>query len=128
MSRPMGGPTLALTLATVALSACAQVVLKYAMSAPALQQAMRAGGVSAVSAVAAAPFVWVGLCMYALSSVLWLGVLARVDVGQAYPFVGLGILLTMLFGTVFLGEGLSIGRVAGTALVVAGVVLVARGP
>jgi multidrug transporter EmrE-like cation transporter len=127
MRAAVSGPTLALTLLTVVLSACAQVVLKVAMSAPAVQQAMRAGGMSAVTTVTAAPFVWLGLCIYALSTVLWLAVLARVDVGQAYPFVGLGVVLTLLCGAVFLGEGVSLGRVAGTALVVAGVILVARG-
>jgi multidrug transporter EmrE-like cation transporter len=66
------------------------------------------------------------LLIYFLSAGVWLFVLARVDVSLAYPFVGLGFILTMLLGWGMRGEILSVHRVAGTALIVAGVVLLAR--
>lgn len=116
-----------LILASVTLSASAQIALKHGMSAPAVQRALAVGAQQAVSAVVGGPFVWLGLALYGLGAVLWLGVLARVDVGQAYPFVGLGFLLTMMFGVLFLGEILSTPRLLGTLLVVVGVIFVARG-
>ncbi|HTP72597.1 MAG TPA: EamA family transporter, partial [Burkholderiaceae bacterium] len=93
--------------------------------APAVQQALRVGLVSSVLAAARSPIVWLGLLTYGLGAVLWLGVLAQMDVGQAYPFVGIGFLLTMVFGIAFLGEAVSPARIAGTALVVVGIALVA---
>jgi multidrug transporter EmrE-like cation transporter len=66
------------------------------------------------------------LLIYFLSAGVWLFVLARVDVSLAYPFVGLGFILTMLLGWLIRGEILSVNRVAGTALIVMGVVLLAR--
>ena len=121
----MRGSVFALVLLAVVMSACAQVVLKHAMAAPAVQQALRVGLVSSVLAAARSPIVWLGLLTYGLGAVLWLGVLAQMDVGQAYPLVGIGFLLTMVFGIVFLGEAVSPARIAGTALVVVGIALVA---
>jgi len=122
----MAWPVLALILASVTISAVAQVALKHGMSSSAVQEAVAAGGIRVANSVARNLFIWFGLALYGLGAVLWLGVLAKVDVGQAYPFVGLGFLLTMTFGIVFLGEGLNVTRLIGTGLVVAGVILVAR--
>jgi multidrug transporter EmrE-like cation transporter len=54
-------------------------------------------------------------------------VLARTELSQAYPFVGLGIVLTSLFGYLLFNDTLSPTRLMGTAVVMAGVILVARG-
>ncbi|EGL53322.1 hypothetical protein MAMP_00820 [Methylophaga aminisulfidivorans MP] len=58
--------------------------------------------------------------------VFWLYVLTRVDVSRAYPFVGLGFIGTMLFAHFFLQEPITIQKLAGTLLIVSGVVLLAR--
>ena len=117
---------LGLILLSVTLSAVAQIVLKHGMTAAATRDAMAVGGVHAVTAIVTNLYVIGGLALYGLGMVFWLGVLSRVDVSQAYPFVGLGFLLTMAFGVLLLGEPFSIGRAAGTLLVLAGVLLVAR--
>jgi multidrug transporter EmrE-like cation transporter len=59
--------------------------------------------------------------------VVWLFVLARVDVSVAYAFVALGFFLTMTLGVLLLGEALTLAKVAGILLVVFGVWLVAAG-
>lgn len=72
---------------------------------------------------------WVvsGLLLYMLGAVVWLLVLARVELSFAYPFVGIGFIVTMAFGWWFLGDALGVQRVVGTLLIATGVVLVARG-
>ncbi len=77
--------------------------------------------------VASNLYMWPGLMLYALGAVLWLGVLARIDVSIAYPFVGLGFILAALCGVFLLGEAFSVIRFVGTCLVVLGLVLVPRG-
>ena len=72
--------------------------------------------------VATSLYVWLGPILFALGAVLWLGVLAKVDVIIAYPFVGLGVILTALFGFFLLGEAFSVIRFVGTCLVVLGIV------
>lgn len=122
----MNLPILWLILLSVSLSAFAQIALKHGMSATATRDALSVGGVQAITAVLGNVFVLLGLALYGLGMVFWLGVLARIDVSQAYPFVGLGFLLTMALGVLLLGEVLSIQRSVGTLLVLAGVLLVAR--
>ena len=122
----MNLPILGLILSSVSLSAFAQIALKHGMSATATRDAMSAGGLQAIAVILSNTFVLLGLVLYGLSMVFWLGVLSRIDVSQAYPFVGLGFLLTMAFGVLLLGEAFSIQRSVGTLLVLAGVLLVAR--
>lgn len=118
--------TILLIVVSVLMSAVAQIVLKAGMSAPTVTSAL--AGESRVMALVTAltnPIVLAGLTIYFLSAVVWLLVLARVDVSFAYPFVGLGFVVTMLLGWLVHGEILTLGRVAGTLLIGLGVVLIA---
>ena len=116
---------LMLTIISVCLSAGAQVALKHGMTHPATQEALASGTVGAVRAVASQPFVLLGLAMYGVGAMVWLLVLARVEVSRAYPFVGLGFLLVMALGASMLGESIGTARWVGTVLVAAGVLCVA---
>ena len=116
-----------LILASVTLSAVAQLVLKLGMATPFIQAELAApSGARTVFAILSSWRVLLGLFIYFSSAVIWLLVLGKVDVSLAYPFVGLGFILTALFGWLIRGEDLSLGRTAGTALIFLGVVLVAR--
>ena len=118
---------LTLIFISVTISAVAQVTLKQGMSSPAVQQGLTGGWLEIAIAVASNLYVWLGLILYALGAVLWLGVLAKIDVSIAYPFVGLGFILTALFGVFLLGEAFSVIRFVGTCLVVLGIILVTQG-
>jgi len=117
---------LGLILISVAMSAVAQIALKHGMSSPVVQASLNSGIERVAPLIATNPFIWAGLALYGAGALLWLGVLAQIDVSQAYPFVGLGFLLTMVLGIILLGESVSAMRLIGTLLVVAGVVLVSR--
>lgn len=117
-----------LIIASVSLSALAQVSLKYGMSTPAVQRALAGPSrrLDMVLAVAGSGGVLLGLALYVASMALWLLVLARLDVSLAYPFVGLGFLLTAVFGFLFFQEPVGGLRLTGTLMVAAGILLVAR--
>jgi len=104
----------------VCLSAAAQLAMKWGM-APSAQ----AGVGSAYWQALTSPWVWLGLGLYGVSAVAWLWVLSRLDVGLAYPLVSLGFVITLLAGVFWLGEPWSWPRVAGAALIVLGVLLMA---
>lgn len=72
------------------------------------------------------PMVIVGLGLYGVGACLWLFVLGRAPLSLAYPFVGLGFIMTTLAGALYLNEGVSAGRIAGTLLIAVGCVVVAR--
>ena len=118
--------TLGLIISSVCLSAIAQVVLKAGMSGSAVVSAFARDTPADVAlAIMAEPLVWLGLTLYAVGAVVWLFVLAKVNVSLAYPFVGLGFLMTMVFAIAFLGEAITPVRAVGTCLVAGGVLLVA---
>ena len=116
-----------LIIFSVSLSAIAQIALKTGMSSPRIQSAIQnAPGIDLVWDIATNWFVIFGLALYFFGALVWLLVLARVDVTMAYPFVGLGFILTMILGAWFLSEPVSAIRIVGTLLVVAGVALISR--
>jgi drug/metabolite transporter (DMT)-like permease len=124
----MTGMMLLLILASVGLGAVAQVLMKLGMTAAPMREALATGAAApVVLAVLTSPGVIGGLFLYGIATVLWLGVLSRMELSQAFPFVGLSFVLAAVLGYFVFAEAVSATRVAGIALIVAGVVLVGRG-
>lgn len=109
-------------LLSVGLSAVAQVVMKAGVGAAAVTPA--AGIATTYLALLTSPRVLLGLVCYGVSALVWLRVLAMLDVSQAYPFVALGFVLTMALGFLWLGETPHPTRLLGAAFILAGVWLV----
>lgn len=121
----MNPTQLLLILASVGLSALAQVLLKAGTAASRDAATAAAGTVfSSYQAMLSSPMTLAGLAAYAASALLWLRVLTAVPLSQAYPFVALGFVLTTAAGIVIFGEPVVATRVAGTVLILAGVLLV----
>ena len=72
------------------------------------------------------PFVWLGLLLYGVGTLVWLFVLAKVPLSVAYPFVGAGFILTALLGVFVLQETMNLSRGLGILLIIVGCILVAR--
>ncbi|MDB6158198.1 MAG: hypothetical protein JWO04_1904 [Gammaproteobacteria bacterium] len=72
------------------------------------------------------PSLWFALSAYGLSVVVWLVGLSRVPVSQAYPMLSMGYVINIGLAWWLLGEVPNAQRVIGIAVIVVGVVLVAR--
>ncbi len=118
--------TYCLILFSVAASAVAQLLLKVGMSQAAVPDAESVKGTLA-ALMWGAQNVWVvgGLGLYFFSALVWLKVLAKVDLSFAYPFVGLGFVMTMLLGKIALDETVSTQRFVGTLCIVLGILFIA---
>ena len=75
---------------------------------------------------AANPYVLGGLACYVVSVVVWLMALSRVEVSVAYPMLSLGFALNALLAWWLLGEAVTAQRIAGIAIIIVGVTIVAR--
>jgi multidrug transporter EmrE-like cation transporter len=53
--------------------------------------------------------------------------MTRFEISYAYPFVALNYLLVLAFSVAAFNESLSMSKLAGTALIVIGIIFVARG-
>lgn len=70
------------------------------------------------------PWVLGGTLMYATSLVVWLKVLSTTELSLAYPMVSLGYVLVVMLSIIFLGEHLTLYKLAGVAAIITGVILI----
>jgi len=118
----MTAGNLLLVLSAVALAATGQLMLKHGMQL-ATARAHSSHG-SLVIAAATTPWVLLGLVVFAVSAVAWLGALSRVPLNVAYPFNALGYIVILAASVVVLHERANLLTWAGSLLVVAGLVIV----
>jgi len=122
----MKGSQLALVLTGVLLNAIAQLLLKAGSGALAGIE-LRAANAMAIAGrlVLNAPIIG-GLVCYAISVVVWILALSRVEVSVAYPMLSVGYVVNALAAWWLFDESLSATRLAGIAVILIGVWLVAR--
>jgi drug/metabolite transporter (DMT)-like permease len=118
----MTAGNLLLVLSAVALAATGQLMLKHGMQL-ATARARDSHG-SLVIAAATTPWVLLGLVIFAVSAIAWLGALSRVPLNVAYPFNALGYIVILAASVVVLHERANLLTWAGSLLVVAGLVIV----
>lgn len=73
------------------------------------------------------PVILSGLVAAFLASIAWMGALRRFDFGFAYPFMSLNFPIAILLGSWLLHEALSVQRLVGVIVIIAGTVIAARG-
>jgi len=110
----------------VLLNALAQLGLKAATRVSGPLIAGDAGVWQRAANVLAVPSFWYAMLAYGLSVIVWTVGLSRVPVSQAYPLLSLGYVINIGLAWWLLGEAPNVQRVAGIAVIVFGVVLVAR--
>jgi drug/metabolite transporter (DMT)-like permease len=67
-----------------------------------------------------------GMACYAISLVVWIIGLSRTDVTIAYPMLSLGYVVSAVGAWMFLGETISMQRLAAIGVIMVGVALLAR--
>ena len=72
------------------------------------------------------PYLWTGLTLYAISVVVWILALSRVDVSIAYPMLSLGYVVNAFAAYYLFGESLSAQKLLGIGFILIGIYLVAR--
>ena len=117
---------LPLILAGVLLNAMAQLCIKDGMRvigpfAFSLENIVPVG-----YKVIFSPLILCGMACYAVSIILWIMVLSRVDVSYAYPLLSVGYIVTALAGKGLFGEVLGLDRWAGILVICMGVYLITR--
>jgi multidrug transporter EmrE-like cation transporter len=116
----------ALVLTGVMLNAAAQLLIK-AGADTAGQFTFTAGHIVRAGLHFAMQWqILAGLACYAVSVVVWILALTRVQVSIAYPMLSLGYVVTAFAAWGLFGESLSAQKLLGIGIIIAGVVLLAR--
>jgi multidrug transporter EmrE-like cation transporter len=121
--------TWVLILSGVALNAAAQLLLKVATRGLAHFSGFGMQTLfDSVLILGKSAAFWVGMMCYGTSLCVWLAALSKAPVSTTYPMLSIGYVLVAGVSAIWLGETLSVAKVAGIALICAGVVLVSRSP
>ena len=71
-------------------------------------------------------WLWGAMVSYAVSILLWMSVLSKVEVSFAYPFLSIGYIFAAVIGYMVFNENLSMTRIAGIIVICIGVILISR--
>lgn len=114
----------AFVFTSIVLGAVGQVLMK--LGAVKLHPAVFQTLPAKLSAMFTQPFIIAGLACYAISAVFWILGLERLPLSQAYPMVAAGYVIVFLLAVLFFKETVSLAKLGGLLMIVAGVVVLAR--
>lgn len=72
------------------------------------------------------PEFWFAVVLFGISSLFWVKVLTRSDLTYAYPFGSMGYVFVMLFSALLLNETLTLQKLTGTAVIIAGILILQK--
>jgi multidrug transporter EmrE-like cation transporter len=122
----MKSADLALILTGVLLNAAAQLLLKAGSRAITGIAFSLANAGTLFERMALNPPILAGLTCYAISVVVWVLALSRVEVSVAYPMLSIGYVVNAVAAWMLFAESLSASRMAGIGVIIVGCWLVAR--
>ncbi|HJS44919.1 MAG TPA: EamA family transporter [Rhizomicrobium sp.] len=117
---------LAIALGSVSLNALAQIMLRRTMLTVGALPAGAADLPEFTLRLLFNGFFLAGMLSYVLSIGAWLVVLSKTEVSAAYPLLSIGYVITAIVGFAFMGEHVTLTRVAGIAVICIGLFLITR--
>ena len=115
-----------LAVGSISLNAGAQIALRKTMLAVGAPPNHLEGVLAFVFAIVTNPWFFLGMSCYAVSIGAWLIVLSKTEVSAAYPLLSIGYVITAIVGALFLGEHVTVARIAGIGLICCGLTLIAQ--
>ncbi len=116
----------ALVMTGVLLNAIAQLALKASVNETGVINLDIQSLLSSAGNLATNLWLWTGLICYAISVVVWILALSRVDVSIAYPMLSIGYIVNAVAASQLFNEPLGIGKVIGIGVIILGVYILAR--
>jgi drug/metabolite transporter (DMT)-like permease len=118
--------TLPLILLCVFINTAAQILLKQGMNQLGHFDFSLPTILNLLTKIAFNPYIISGMFCYVASVFAWLLVLSRTPVSYAYPMISLGYITTCLAAVILFDEVLTLPRIVGIFVIIAGVYLVSR--
>ena len=116
--------------ATVATSVYSQMVMKWRISGRFAGLKIPEGvwpKVVTLFTVLFDPFVFSGLVATFVSGLCWMATMSKLEISYAYPFTSLGFALVVVLSWLLFGEAMNAWKVAGVALIMAGIAVASQG-
>ena len=116
----------ALVMTGVLLNAIAQLALKASVSDTGIIDLDMQSLLSSAASLATNLWLWLGLICYAISVVVWILALSRVDVSIAYPMLSVGYIVNAIAASHLFNEPMGLAKVIGIGVIILGVYILAR--
>lgn len=113
--------------ATIALTVYGQIVLKWRIRDAGLLPDEILPKLKFLLFLLFDPYILSGFFAAFLAALTWMAALTKFELNHAYPFMSLNFVIVLILGVWLLGEPISVARVAGIALIVAGTLVAANG-
>lgn len=89
------------------------------------QLLLKLGASSSITGMLTSGKLWVGLCCYGVSTLLWIYVLSKEPLSKAYPFTALTFVLVYFLSYTILNETISLMQIVGAFVVLIGFMILA---
>lgn len=110
----------------VLLGVAAQLLLKAGTNAVGHFAFERQSLMTAAFKFAVQPYIVAALFLYLIGMAVWILALSRIEVSVAYPMLSLGYAINAVAAWLIFDEPLTGGRVSGIAIIMLGVLILAR--
>lgn len=114
-------------LATILFAVYSQLVMRWQVGSAGPIPSGLANQALFVGHLLIKPWVITGLVATFLSGVSWMLAMTKFEISYAYPFVSLNFVLVLAGGVLLFQESLSATKLAGSVLVILGVIIIGRG-
>lgn len=112
---------------TIAFTVYSQLVLKWQIGGVG---ALPLGGLEKVVFLVRLignPWIFSGFVSAFLAAIAWMAAMTKFDISHAYPFMSLNFVVVILAGGLLFNEAITLYKVAGLALIVAGIIVGSQG-
>ena len=112
---------------TVLFTVYGQMVLKWRVTKVGALPAVFSHKIFFLLSVIWDPWVLSGLVAGFLAFLCWMAALTEFELSYAYPFMSLSFLLVLVLSAILFQEPLTVSKIVGVALIVAGIIIGSRG-
>jgi len=113
-------------LATIALTVYGQFVLKWRLASLAPLPDSFVAKIQFFLSALLDPYIASGFLAAFMASFAWMVAMTKFQLSYAYPFMSLNFVVVVILSAAVLGEQVSLSRLSGVALIVAGTLVIAR--
>lgn len=117
----------AYVLATVLLTVYGQIVLKWRVSKVGPLPATLSAKLSVLMSLIWTPWILSTITAGFVAFLCWMAAMTKFDLSYAYPFMSLSFLLVLVLSVVLFHEPLTVPKLLGLAVVIAGLVIASQG-
>lgn len=114
-------------ITTILFTVYSQLVMRWQVVAAGPLPADTSGKIGYIFNLMLNPWVLSGIFATFLAGVSWMLAMTKFEISYAYPFMSLNYLLVLTAGFLLFNETLSMTKLAGSALVIVGIIVIAKG-